>query len=162
MKGTIIFPPPYKQKIINIPTFKVTFKSLYPISICSTFFKWYFIFQLYNLFWSQISICSICSVYCSTKYFCLQLKFQKACMKINPVSKLVLDVSIYMQPTTSADDIFRCICFTRGQGLTSYNLSQCMRFPTMWYERPAKHQISLRIRAVWSEPLLFAWVFYVC
>ena len=29
-----------------------------------------------------------------------------------------------------------------------------MRFPTMWYKRPAKPQISLRIRAVCSEPLL--------
>ena len=28
-----------------------------------------------------------------------------------------------------------------------------MRFPTMWYLRPAKTQISLRIRTVWSEPL---------
>ena len=37
-----------------------------------------------------------------------------------------------------------------------------MRFPTMWYVRPAKPQISLRIRAVWSEPLLVAWVFYDC
>ena len=27
-------------------------------------------------------------------------------------------------------------------------MSQCMRFPTMWYVRPAKPQISLRIRAV--------------
>ena len=27
-------------------------------------------------------------------------------------------------------------------------LSQCMRFPTMWYVRPAKPQISLSIRAV--------------
>ena len=26
-------------------------------------------------------------------------------------------------------------------------MSQCMRFPTMWYVRPAKPQISLRIRA---------------
>ena len=25
---------------------------------------------------------------------------------------------------------------------------------TLWYVRPAKPQISLRIRAVWSEPLL--------
>ena len=32
--------------------------------------------------------------------------------------------------------------------------SQCMRFPTMWYVRPAKPQISLRICTVWSEPLL--------
>ena len=29
-----------------------------------------------------------------------------------------------------------------------YYLSQCMRFPTIWYVRPAKPQISLRIRAV--------------
>ena len=36
------------------------------------------------------------------------------------------------------------------------NLSQCMRFPTMWYVRPAKPKISLRIRAVRSEPLLVA------
>ena len=41
-------------------------------------------------------------------------------------------------------------------------LSQYMRFPTMWYVRPAKSQIRLRIRAVWSEPLLGAWVFYNC
>ena len=28
------------------------------------------------------------------------------------------------------------------------NMSKCMRFPTMWYVRPAKAQTSLRIRAV--------------
>ena len=33
-----------------------------------------------------------------------------------------------------------------------------MRFPTMWYVRPAKTQTSLHKRAVWSEPLLVAWV----
>ena len=37
-----------------------------------------------------------------------------------------------------------------------------MRFPTMWYMRPAKPQIILRIRAVWSEPLLIVWIFYEC
>ena len=36
-----------------------------------------------------------------------------------------------------------------------------MRLPTMWYARPAKPQISLRIRAVWSEPLSVAWVFFI-
>ena len=41
-------------------------------------------------------------------------------------------------------------------------MSQCMRFSTMWYVRPAKPPISLRICAVWSEPLLVAWVFYDC
>ena len=37
-----------------------------------------------------------------------------------------------------------------------------MIFQTMWYVQPAKTQISLRIRAVWSEPLLVAWIFYDC
>ena len=32
----------------------------------------------------------------------------------------------------------------------------------MWYVRPAKPHISLRIRAVWSEPFLVAWIFYDC
>ena len=32
--------------------------------------------------------------------------------------------------------------------MDSINLSRDMRFPTMWYARPAKSQISLRIRAV--------------
>ena len=35
-----------------------------------------------------------------------------------------------------------------------FQMSPRMRFPTMWYVRPSKPQISLRIRAVWSEPLL--------
>ena len=37
-----------------------------------------------------------------------------------------------------------------------------MRFPTMWYVQPAKAQTSLRICAVWSEPLLVSWIFYDC
>ena len=41
-------------------------------------------------------------------------------------------------------------------------MSRDMIFPTMWYVRPAKAQISLRICAVWSEPLLVAWIFYDC
>ena len=41
-------------------------------------------------------------------------------------------------------------------------MSQCMRFPTTCYVRLAKPQLSLRIRAVWSEPLLVAWVFFDC
>ena len=35
-------------------------------------------------------------------------------------------------------------------------LSRDMRFPIIWYVRPVKPQISLRISAVWSEPLLLA------
>ena len=45
---------------------------------------------------------------------------------------------------------------------TNNNMSQCMRLPTMWYVQPANSQISLRIHAVWSEPLLVAWVYYDC
>ena len=37
-----------------------------------------------------------------------------------------------------------------------------MRFPTIWYVRLAKPQISLRIRAVWSDPLQVEWTFYDC
>ena len=39
-------------------------------------------------------------------------------------------------------------------------LSRDMRFPTMWYVRPAKAQINQRIRAVWSESLLVCWILY--
>ena len=35
-----------------------------------------------------------------------------------------------------------------------------MRFPTMLFVRTAKAQTSLRIRAVLSDPLQVAWVFY--
>ena len=42
------------------------------------------------------------------------------------------------------------------------HLSLDMRFPTMWYVRLANSQIRLHIRAVWSEPLLVAWIFYDC
>ena len=45
---------------------------------------------------------------------------------------------------------------------TTTKLSRDIRFPTMWYVWPAKAQISLRICAVWSEPLLVAWLFYKC
>ena len=43
-----------------------------------------------------------------------------------------------------------------------HEMSRGMRFPTMWYVRPAKAQTSLRIRADWSEPLLVALIFYDC
>ena len=42
------------------------------------------------------------------------------------------------------------------------HMSHDMRFTTMWYVRQAKAQTSLRIRAVWSAPLLVAWIFYDC
>ena len=42
------------------------------------------------------------------------------------------------------------------------HLNRDMRFPNMWFVRPAMAQTSLHIRAVWSEPLQVAWVFYEC
>ena len=42
------------------------------------------------------------------------------------------------------------------QNLQINCMSRDMRFPTMWYVQPAKPQISLRIRAVWSEAWLVA------
>ena len=39
-------------------------------------------------------------------------------------------------------------------------MSRDMRFPTMWYVWPGKAQTSMRIRAVWSKPLLVALIFY--
>ena len=41
-------------------------------------------------------------------------------------------------------------------------MSHDMRFPTMWYARPAKAQTILRICAVWSEPLQVVWIFCDC
>ena len=39
----------------------------------------------------------------------------------------------------------------------SNNMSRLMTKPTKWHVRPAKTQISLDIRPVWSESLLSAW-----
>ena len=44
----------------------------------------------------------------------------------------------------------------RGNYHHDHKMSRDMRFPTMWYVRQAKPQISLHIGAVWSEPLLVA------
>ena len=48
------------------------------------------------------------------------------------------------------------------QQMSKYQMSRDMRFLTMWYVRPAKAHISLCIRTVWSELLLFAWISYYC
>ena len=68
------------------------------------------------------------------------------CLRMGAVAS-ILRVSI--------QDFHSCTCFA----LALLNMSHNMRFPTMWYVRPAKAQTSLRIRAVWSEPLLVAWIF---
>ena len=45
----------------------------------------------------------------------------------------------------------------RFYGRYSWYLSHLMTKPTKWHVHPAKTQISLGIRPVWSEALLFAW-----
>ena len=46
--------------------------------------------------------------------------------------------------------------------LLYFDKSRGVRFLTMWCVRPAKAQTSLHIHAVWSEPLLVAYIFYEC
>ena len=41
-------------------------------------------------------------------------------------------------------------------------LSRDMKFPTHLYVQPVKAQTSLPIRAVWSDPLLVAWMYWDC
>ena len=60
----------------------------------------------------------------------------------------------------------RLVCFAHTQKVPGFHelayvfyTSRDMRFPTMWYVRPAKPQI---IRACWSEPLLVACIFDEC
>ena len=57
-------------------------------------------------------------------------------------------------------DISRTQGYFMGQHIKY--LSPNMRFPSMWYVRPAKPQISRCLRTVWSEPLLVAWIFCEC
>ena len=61
-------------------------------------------------------------------------------------------------------DFFNTIERHRGVAASPIksHLSRDRRFPKMWYVWSAKPQISLRVRAVWSEPLLVAWIFYDC
>ena len=61
-------------------------------------------------------------------------------------------------------EFFKCqqatICKFNNMHRVNNDMSRDIRFPTIWYVRPAKPQISLRIPAVWSEPLIVAWIFY--
>ena len=78
--------------------------------------------------------------------FPIQQAFSKPCL-VNMISKDTeshLVFSIY-----KAQKVY----FTLQRATT-------LRFPTKWYVQLAKVQISLRICAVWSEPLLVAWIFY--
>ena len=63
--------------------------------------------------------------------------------------------ALIVRSAVGLDDVWSARIFKQHCGKTSkmvcsqsYQLSRGMRFPTMWYVRRAKAQISLRIRAV--------------
>ena len=81
------------------------------------------------------------------------------------VAKIHLQLELFFCNETESDIYSKSGNFCENfifANIIKRHMIQCMRFPTMWYVRPAKPQISLRMRAVWSEPLLVAWVFYDC
>ena len=49
---------------------------------------------------------------------------------------------------------------TLDSDVVKTQMSRDMRFPTMCYVRPTMVHTSLRKSAVWSDPLLVAWIFY--
>ena len=57
------------------------------------------------------------------------------------------------------EEVYNCEYITSDR---IANMSCDTSFPTILYVRPAKAQTSLRICAVWSVPLLVAWIFYNC
>ena len=62
-------------------------------------------------------------------------------------------------PHINYKHIYIDLCNTRCYKIFkyAYHLSQYVRKRTLWHVRSLKTQISLRIRAVWSESLLSAW-----
>ena len=60
------------------------------------------------------------------------------------LSKLIKMIDFQMERRPNMGLIFTLFFLY----MLPYNMSQCMRFLTMWYVRPAKLQISLCIRAV--------------
>ena len=85
----------------------------------------------------------------------------KICEKIT----LIVLYKIHLSFGPEHDILYLSHAQTRQSSRSSYtqniDMSSDMRFQTMWYVRQAKTQISLCIRAVWSETLLVAWIVYV-
>ena len=78
-----------------------------------------------------------------------------------PILTLFVHMMYSVQCTNRSAALRMCFCndvqyFNTLYTLKSFNIkmSRNMRFPTMWYVRPAKAQTGLRIRAACSEPLL--------
>ena len=112
------------------------------------------IFLCYQFHTYVLTLAKLCSVPCLPKI----LKGPNSC---NPIYHKVEQVNEMAAHTSLAQTTF----FTKilhKWGCTKVQMSRDMRLPTMWYVRPAKPQISLRICAVWSEPLQVSWIFYDC
>ena len=67
-----------------------------------------------------------------------------SCVFLNLIS--IYCFTIYIVPHCMGRNVWKSVFWFSDQ------LSRDMRFPTMWYVRPAMPQISLRIPIVWSEP----------
>ena len=102
--------------------------------------------------------CLSCWVEVFSNAYILTIIYQKAFMFRTSLPGMVfcdfirLELCVHASGKTKDTFIHKMLfCWVK-------NMSQCMRFPTMWYVRPAKLVISLRTRAVWSEPLLVAMI----
>ena len=77
-------------------------------------------------------------------------------IRIHTVAKLFKETCLQLEWR-------RLTCLTvwykTGIRVVYRNMSSDMKFPIRWHVRPAKAHTSLRIRAVWSEPLLVARIF---
>ena len=104
-------------------------------------------------------VANICSVYVWVTNICYSNICRSYIWVTNPCSS-------YMQVTNVSYIIIQVITFAvaKYKLLTSAEAIWVATwdFSTMWYVGPANAQISLHICAVWSEPLLVAWIFYEC
>ena len=65
---------------------------------------------------------------------------------------------IILSPVTDSWSQLQCLNQRKGGNGHRYYLSRFMTKPTKWHVPPAKIQISLGIRPVWSESSLSAWI----
>ena len=121
--------------------------------------------DIYNTPWLPLLILTKLSVLS-------QLITEVKVVFFSPVNEKLVLIIVSYQPATKAQTSLHINkgspepCFSHkyimrveeGPG-QNVEMRSGMRFPTMRYVRPAKPQISLRIRAVWSEPLLVTWIF---
>ena len=107
-----------------------------------------------HILWRLINEYFLWSLFC----FCwFKIKSESMCMEywLNAQEKYSRSTNL-LNMTRAAD--------LKVKPLTNLTnkLSHGVRFPTMWYVRPAKTQISLHIWAVWPELWLVTWKFYAC